>query len=157
MSMLKKALFLYAVETGNLSLRERHKEPKSKLAVLSPDRLEILSINLVADLETYGPQLGAMGVVPEQITSFGAKVAVLQDRKNSVRQAILERSMETREIRELEKQINRLLIDRLDRFISFFKASNSSFFNTYRGARKVIANGGGAGPRSNERDDGSLE
>jgi len=156
MVLLKKALFLHAVETGNLPLRERHKESKSKVIATSVDRLEILSISLLEDLEVYGQALGTIGITPQQILEFSSKVTELASRKNSVRQAIIERAVETSQITELEKAINSLIIDRLDRFMSFFKSSNSSFFNTYRGARRIIANGGNTAPRTNERDDGSL-
>jgi hypothetical protein len=157
LSILKKALFLYAAETNNLALRERHKESKSKVASLSPDRLEILSINLIEDLETYESSLGTIGITAEKIQQFKDKAAQLENYKNSVRQAIVERSTETSEIRELEKQINRLLIDRLDRFMSFYKATDSSFFKTYRGARKIIGNSGNTGTKPNDQKNGSVQ
>lgn len=156
LSILKKALFLYAAETNNLSLRERHKESKSKVASLSADRLEILSINLIEDLEAHESALGTMGVTLEKIQQFKDKAAQLENYKNSVRHAIVERSTETSEIRELEKQINRLLIDRLDRFMSFYKATDSSFFKTYRGARKIIGNNGHTGTKPNGQENASA-
>lgn len=156
MSILKKALFIYATETNNPSLRERHKESKSKLAALSSDRLQILCISILEDLDLYASALGTVGITPAHIQDFHDKVTNLESRRNSVRNAIRQRTVETGDIRELEKQINRLLIDRLDRFISFFKASNGSFFKNYRIARRVITNNGNTGPRPSERDDGSV-
>lgn len=147
MSILKKALLIYAEETNNLLLRERHRESKSKLVSLAADHIEILSINLREDLETHGPALQIVGITPEQIQQFSAKADQLENYKNSVRQAIVERSVETQEIREIEKQINKLIIDRLDRFITFYKTTDPTFFKTYRGARRIITKNGGTGPK----------
>lgn len=157
MSLLKKGLFLYAVENSNLVLRERHKESKSKLNALPADRIQVLCISLLEDLETYGGSLVNMGISAQQIQEFRNKVVLLEDRKNSVRQAIIERSLETRNIKEIEKQLNRLLIDRMDRLISFFKTADHAFFASYQSARRIIGNGGGnTGPRNREQDDGAV-
>ncbi len=149
MGTLKKGLLLYGRETNNLVLRERNRDTKATLTNLSADRLQVISVALLEDLETHGAQLGTVGISAEQVQQFQLKVAELENRKNSVRQAIIERSLETKDINKLEKQINRLLIDRLDLFISLLNTTDSHFVAAYRSARKVIETGG-HGQRPNE-------
>lgn len=150
MSKLKKGLLLYAMETNNLVLRERNRDTKSTLTHLSGSLLQVTTMALLEDLQMYGAELGMAGINQEQIQQFQAKVTEFENRKNSVRQAIIERSMETKAINSLEKQINRLLIDRLDRFISLLNIPGSNFQATYQAARKVIDTGGHTGHKPNE-------
>lgn len=150
MSALKKGLLLYGRETNNLVLRERNRDTKATLTNLSADRLQVISLALLEDLETHGAQLGTVGISTEQIQQFQLKVIELENRKNSVRQAIIERSLETKDISTLEKQINRLLIDRLDLFISLLNTTDSHFVAAYQSARKVIETGG-HGHRPNDQ------
>ena len=149
-SILKNALFLYATETNDLVLRERNRDSRTTLTHLSANRLQVISIALLEDLQTHGAELGTVGISAEQIQQFQLKVTDLENRKNSVRQAIIQRTLETKAIGTLEKQINRLLIDRLDRFLSLFKAANGSFVAKYKAARKVIETNGHAGPKPNK-------
>lgn len=149
MSILKKGLFLHATQTNNLILLERHKESLTKLKSMGAERLKIASVALLEDLETYESFLTTVGIDAQRIQEFRNKAAILEERKNSVRQAIIERTIETKSIRELEKKLNALLINQLDRFISFFQSANSAFVASYKAARKIIGNGGGpkSGPR----------
>ena len=150
MSLLKKGLFLHAVQTNNIVLRERNKESLTKLRSMGAERLKIENIALLEDLDTYESALASVGIDAQQIQEYRDKAALIEERKNSVRQAIIERSMETKSIRDLEKQLNELLISQLDRFISFFRTVNNTFFVSYKAARRII---GKSGPGSTK---GSL-
>lgn len=151
MSILKKGLFLLATQTDNRILLERNRESLTKLKSMGAERLKIVSIALLEDVDNYESSLATVGIDAPRIQDFRDKVALLEERKNSVRQAIIERTIETKSIHDLEKQLNELLIGQLDRFISFFKTTNSNFFESYRAARRIIGNGGGpkSGPRGN--------
>ncbi|MDF3027032.1 MAG: hypothetical protein K0S23_1339 [Fluviicola sp.] len=142
-SYLKKGLFLHATQTNNLILLERHRESLTKLKSMGAERLKIVSATLLEDLETYESFLTSVGIDAQRIQEFRDMATVLEERKNSVRQAIIERSIETKSIRELEKQLNALLINQLDRFISLFQSTNKPFFDTYKASRKIIGNNGG--------------
>lgn len=145
MSLLKKGLFLYATQTSDPVLRARHKESLTKLKSIGADRLMIRTATLLEDLETHGTALQDFGITAVQIQEFQSLAALLEERKNSVRQAIIERSLETKSIRDLEKQLNKLLIEQLDRFISLFQSSNNLFYETYKAARRIIGKSGGPG------------
>lgn len=142
MSLLKKGLFLYATQANDLALRARHKESLTLLKRTSADRLQVLSTVLLEDLETYESSLQDFGITATQIQAFRDQAAEYEERKNSVRQAIIERSLETKSIRELEKQLNKLLIEQLDRFISLFQSTNNPFYVTYKAARRIIGKSG---------------
>ncbi|AEA42334.1 hypothetical protein [Fluviicola taffensis] len=144
MSLLKKGLFLYATQTNNLDLRARHKEAISTLKRLTEGRLQFETAKLLEDLQIHGSSLDTVGISSSDIQVFQNKVALLEERKNSVRQAIIERTIETKGIYELEKKLNDLLINQLDRFISFFQSTNNTFFATYKAARRIIGNSGGS-------------
>jgi hypothetical protein len=147
MSLLKKGLFLYATQINNLDLRARHKEALSTLKRLSEGRLQVEAAKVLEDLQIHGTALDVVGITSSDIQAFQDQVALLEERKNSVRQAIIERTIETKSIRELEKQLNVLLIDQLDRFISFFQSTDPAFLASYKAARRIIGNGGG--PKNN--------
>ncbi|TSJ44889.1 hypothetical protein [Fluviicola chungangensis] len=149
MCILKKGLFLHAVQINDLTLRARHKESKSKLESFADDRLQVVCSSLLEDVDQYETELVALGVDPALIQAFRDQTAEYEERKNSVRQAIIERSLETKSIKELEKQLNKLLIEQLDRFISLFQSSNNPFFVTYKAARRII---GKSGPGSSKND-----
>ncbi|WP_341902253.1 hypothetical protein [Fluviicola taffensis] len=144
MSILKKGLFLLATQTDNRILLERNRESLTKLKSMGAERLKIASIALLEDVNDYESSLATVGIDAPRIQDFRDKVALLEERKNSVRQAIIERTIETKSIRELEKRLNELLIGQLDRFISFFQTTNSAFVASYKAARRIIGNGGGS-------------
>ncbi len=148
MSILKKGLFLHAVQTNDFALRERNKESKSKLRAASDDRLQVICTALLEDSSTYESELVALGVDPAVIQSFSDLAGEYEERKNSVRQAIIERSLETKSIKELEKQLNKLLIEQLDRFISLFQSTNNPFYVTYKAARRIIGKSGPGSTKS---------
>ncbi len=150
MSLLKKGLFLYAIQTNDLPLRARNKESLTKLKSMGAERLKVSSEALLLDLEAHGTALPDFGITAAQIQDFQSQAALLEERKNSVRQAIIERSIETKAIKDLEKQLNNLLIEQLDRFMSFFQATEPSFFVTYKAARRIIGNGNPGGSRNNK-------
>lgn len=149
LSDLKKGLYLYAVQTNNVALRERNKESRSKLHATSGSRLQVLTLALLEDLDEHGGALTSVGIGSELIQEFRDQALLFEERKNSVRQAIIERTVETKAIDDLEKQLNELLIDQLDRYISLLKASDSDFFEAYKAARRIIGNGGNTGTKEN--------
>ena len=150
MTVLKKGLFLHGVQTNNLPLRERNKEPKSKLAALREDRLQVICTSLLDDVNEHENELVAIAVDPAIIQEFRDLAAAFEERKNSVRQAIIERTLEIQNIREIEKQLNKLLKEQLDRFISLFQSANKTLFDSYKAARKIIGNGNPGGSRNNK-------
>lgn len=144
MSNLKKGLSLHAVQTGNHGLRVRNKEPKSTLRVASEERLQVLIIALLEDLDTYESALNNVGISSEQIQKFRDQAALFEEYKNSVRQAIIDRSMETQAIHDLEMQLNQFLKAQLDPCVSLFSESDTNFCKEYKAARKLIGKSGGS-------------
>lgn len=144
MSTLKKGLYLYALQTKDPELRERNKESRSALRLTSANRLQVLTAVLLEDLDVHGNALTNLGIGSELIQEFRDQTLLFEDRKNSVRQAIIDRTIETNAIRELEKQLNALLIEQIDRYISLLSNTDSHFCAEYKAARKIVGNGGGS-------------
>lgn len=143
MSILKKGLSVHAIQTNNHVLFERNKEPKSTLDVTSEKRLQFLTTALLEDLDTYETALNNIGISSEVIQQFRDEALLLEESKNSVRQAIIDRSIETQAIDDLEKQLNKFLTSQLDRCVGLLSTSDSNFFAEYKAARKIIGNSSG--------------
>lgn len=144
MSDLKKGLYLLAVQTNDPELRERNKESRSVLRSISADRLLVLTNVLLEDLDVYGNSLLNSGIGTEIIQQFRDQAVLFEERKNSTRQAIIDRSIQTKMISELEKQLNTLLIGQLDHYISLLSTTDANFFAEYKAARKIVGKGGGS-------------
>lgn len=144
MSALKKGLYLYALQTSDQELRERNKESRSTLRSTPATRLEVFINVLLEDLDAYGNALTNAGISAEMIQEFRDQALQFEQRKNSVRQAIIDRSIETKAITDLEKQLNALLIEQLDRYVSVLSTTDSNFYAEYKAARKIIGKGGGS-------------
>lgn len=154
--VMKKALALYGKSTGNVALRERHKEGRYRYQRLPDQKLELLCAVLLSDLDEFGSELVPYGISAALIQELTDKVSLLQETNFSTRKAIVDRSIATQQIDFFEKKINELLREELDALIVPFKNSNSDFYNVYKKTRKVINKSGGRPIRPAERDDGAA-
>lgn len=144
MSIMKKALTIHAVQTKNLKLRERNKETEGRLRNATVSRLQVITSNLLEDLDSYESALSNLGVTSERIQKFRDQALLLEEQKISVRQAIIDRSIETKGIKDVDQQLNKLLIEQLDHCVSLLDDTDSNFLAEYKAARKTIVKSGGS-------------
>lgn len=137
MLIVERALMLHGLAIGDVLLQDRNKHSKSGLFRMPDNKLVIRCAEIKADLETFGSQLGAYGVD----TTVAELTPMLQDvetLKNSAWKAILKRKGATQSIKDLERDINKLLSVELDNLMLVFQISQPAFFQAVSNARLVI-------------------
>lgn len=149
------ALYLYAKRNNLYELRERNKSTLSKLNEGGVLALSLVGEQVRLDLEAYGTNLDSFGLDAVKRSALLQVLGELSELATRIRAAINARKQSTQSILDIERRINELLKDELDRYILLLANSSAVFVNGYRNARMLI-NYAGSSPKAPEPDDGQA-
>lgn len=147
---IQHALFLIGRTTGDIPLRERNDHSKTDLIKLKLNEFAARCSELKNDIQTYETQLAEYGVTQQAMDELVPLLLGIDELNNSSRKAIIKRKNLTKEIADLEQELNELLRVELDRLILLFEETVPAFFHTYNSARITIDYGGGKGSKGDE-------
>lgn len=104
-----------------------------------PQRCNLI-LQQATDAQT---QLVDFGVTPTTLTELEALITLWDTKSQQPRMAISERVAATQEIPELIQQADKVLKEQVDKLMEQFRASDPTFYDTYKSARKIVNAGHG--------------
>ncbi|MNU69519.1 hypothetical protein D3C71_589050 [compost metagenome] len=143
MLVMQHALFLLGRASGDVLLQERNHLSKTDLFHMTLNEFAARCTELKGDLDTYSAQLPQYGITQQAIDELIPLLLGVDELNNSTRKAIIKRKSITKNIEDLEQELNELLRVELDRLILVFKESDSQFYHSFESARITINYGGG--------------
>ena len=146
-AMVKKTLevaqcvYAYAVDQGNLVLREQVDYSRSDLMGVR-DAVVAQTCQNIHDLANpIIAALGAYGLVAADLTTQQTAIDAYTATVGSPRAALTVRKGATAEIEALVKDSMKILNNRMDKMMPEFEVSNADFFQEYFDARMIINSG----------------
>ena len=139
MDILDDTLEAYADDTENMELLHQASNSKSDYFQLSHEDFETKTKNMIALIEENATAMADYGMSTEQIDEVKASFDHFQDKRGTPRSYQIASRVATTDLEELFKEGNKVLA-RLDKVMKRYKRSNSSLYNGYLAARKVIKN-----------------
>jgi len=78
------------------------------------------------------------GITPQKLAAFDTAINDYAAKTPNTRTAIVNRRTQTANLRELFKQLDDILINRMDGLMKNFRTSHPDFYNAYLAAREII-------------------
>lgn len=147
---MKGALYLHGQLTGNLILMNRHKESRAMIERANKAKLHLLCDMLAQDLNSLENELLSFGVSAEELLLFHSLHELFEDKNNQVRIAVINRSLATKQIDDIEKEITNLIASKVDRILFYATQKKGDLFKRYQSARRIMDPRG----KKIDRDDG---
>ena len=100
--------------------------------------------NLILEQATsVEPQLADFGVTAATLAEVEGLISLWDSKSQQPRMAISERAAATQEIPDLFQQADKVLKEQVDKLMEQFRTSDPTFYDTYKGARKIVNAGHG--------------
>ncbi len=147
------ALQSYALEKENNTLHERINFTESTIDKLPHSVINNTAELIIEEADKLTPEeLTAEGISAEELTELKSLQAKFKVILQAPRQAIIDRSNQTEELRELFSEAADIKKKVLDNLITQFKRKDPEFYRKYTAASNVIYRHG-TGKNSNEEAD----
>jgi len=141
--VLAAAVQAYAAVIDDSDLYELVNYAESTLAAMEDEVLQ-QACQLVYDTANdHLANLGDYGVTSAMMTELETLITAWNLESQSPRMAIVERSAATKELPDLFKGVDDILLKRTDKLMEQFEHSAPLFYDTYRNARKIVNAGHG--------------
>lgn len=133
---IASALTAYANSTGDVVLRAKVKT--SAAILLRSGQVDFISYfdSLIESATEHQQELIDYGISITEINELNAYRDQMRDSFLSTRLTIIDRSMSTKAIKELSREMDTLLIGRIDKLMKTLQTEHEDFFFLYSKARK---------------------
>lgn len=135
---LAAAIYVYAMDQGNLELAAKVDKPASYYGTLKQSSLIAFCRNvldlakgLVDQLADYGISQATVDAMEKEIAGFASVIV-------APRQRIVSRSEATKRLDALLREQMNLLKHKLDKMMLMFRSSHPNFYQSYKNARIIV-------------------
>lgn len=128
----------FASATKNATLKQEINYSHSKLLRMRDEALAPVCRIIHDRAEENLDALRDYGITPQKLAAFDTAINDYAAKTPNTRTAIVNRRTQNANLRELFKQLDDILINRMDGLMKNFRTSHPDFYNAYLAAREII-------------------
>jgi hypothetical protein len=132
------ALYVYALETGNMDLAIKMNLNKTQLFRLEDNTLLTTAREIASKAAEAGAALVDYGIGTAELSELSERTTAYESLIVKPRTIIGEHKRHTANLTKVFAETDSVLYDKLDKLINLFKTSHPDFYMSYKNARNVI-------------------